>query len=229
MRRRLLGLTCVAVAVISTIVVLKVRASAADNASSYTTPWGDPDLQGIWTDLWQAPLERPAIYRDKAQFTEEERAELDRKRAAIPRMGDRNVQRGTENAVSGAYSGVFLPLRPTGPRTSLIVDPVDGKMPPPTPEARKRREEMRAFQLALMQATETCKAKDRRRRRGGSARRASILREATCVDNGGNRGTGSHRVTEVVRVCSVSLRPCVKPLPPSPPFPELQCANEART
>jgi hypothetical protein len=159
MRRRFLALTGVAVAIIVMIVVLKLSAAATD-APSFRTPWGDPDLQGIWTDLWQAPLERPAVYRDKTHFTEEERAELDRKRANIPRMGDRKVQRGTETSVSGAYNGVFLPLRPTGPRTSLIVDPQDGKVPSLTPEARKRRDEMRAFQLALMRPTETCKSKD---------------------------------------------------------------------
>ena len=46
-----------------------------------------------------------------------------------------------------------------GRRTSLVVDPPDGKIPPFTPEASGRRQEMRAFQLALLQATEVCKNK----------------------------------------------------------------------
>ena len=62
MRRRLAGPTGVAVALLATTVILKL-APAATDASSFKTPWGDPDLQGIWTDLWQAPLERPAVYR----------------------------------------------------------------------------------------------------------------------------------------------------------------------
>ena len=46
-----------------------------------------------------------------------------------------------------------------GRRTSLIVDPPDGRMPPTTPEADKRRQEIREFQLALLQATDVCKNK----------------------------------------------------------------------
>ena len=46
-----------------------------------------------------------------------------------------------------------------GRRTSLIVDPPDGRMPPTTPEATKRRQEIREFQLALLQATDVCKNK----------------------------------------------------------------------
>jgi hypothetical protein len=35
------------------------------------TPWGDPDLQGIWTNTYEVPLQRPARFRDKEFLTEE--------------------------------------------------------------------------------------------------------------------------------------------------------------
>src|SRR5918993_856641 len=47
------------------------------------TPWGAPDLQGIWTNTHEVPLQRPAKYGDKEFFTDEERAELDKQRTAI--------------------------------------------------------------------------------------------------------------------------------------------------
>ena len=52
-----------------------------------------------------------------------------------------------------------LSLNPTGARTSLIVDPPNGRIPPLTPEAQKAAAADREFRLALLQATETCKNK----------------------------------------------------------------------
>jgi hypothetical protein len=54
---------------------------------------------------------------------------------------------------------VGLSLKPAGARTSLIVDPPDGRIPPLTPEARQAAAADREFRLALLQATETCKNK----------------------------------------------------------------------
>lgn len=120
------------------------------------TPWGKPDLDGIWTDPYQTPLERPARFANKESFTDAERAELDERRGAI--LGrDRRGQLGSERDVAGAYNAVFESVRPTGRRTSLVVDPPDGHIPPLTPEAQKRAETYRAFQLALLQASVTCK------------------------------------------------------------------------
>ena len=123
------------------------------------TAWGDPDLQGIWTDPYQTPLQRPTQFANKEFFTDEERTKLDEQRAGIPRR-DQRVERGSERDVAGAYNAVFQSVRPTGKRTSLIVDPPDGRMPPLTPEATKRAEAEREYRLALLQATDTCKNKD---------------------------------------------------------------------
>ena len=160
MRKRLLEVLAVVGMVLAVIVLLKVApARSAGTAQGGKTAWGDPDLQGIWTDDYQTPLQRQAKYANKAEFTDEERAELDRQRASILRRNQR-VEIGTERDVAGAYNAVFQSIKHTGKRTSLIVDPPDGRIPPLTPEAKQRTDMDRQFRLALLQATETCKNGD---------------------------------------------------------------------
>jgi hypothetical protein len=125
----------------------------------FVTPWGDPDLQGIWTDVYETPLQRPARYAGREFLTEEEVAALDQQRSAILRR-DHREPKGSERDVSGAYNAVFETVKPTGRRTSLVVDPPDGRIPPYTPDARRRLDIYRGFQLALMQATETCRKQE---------------------------------------------------------------------
>ena len=67
-------------------VALVVVAGAADAAGQWKqpkTPWGDPDLQGLWplAHLISVPLERPEKYGNRLTFTDEEMAALDRARA----------------------------------------------------------------------------------------------------------------------------------------------------
>ena len=115
-------------------------------------------MQGIWTTDYEIPLQRPARYADQEFFTDEERAELDRERARIIGLDSRRSPRGSEQDVGGAYSAaIFLSHKHMGRRTSLIVDPPDGRIPPLTPEAQKRRDAIRGYQLALLQATDVCK------------------------------------------------------------------------
>jgi len=125
------------------------------------TPWGEPDLQGIWTDEHQTPLQRPTAYAGREFLTEAEIAALDKERATTSQRPRVRPGRGSEADVAGAYSGIFLSVKPTGRRTSLIVDPPDGRIPPLTPGERKRADAIREYQLALLQNTETCKNKDR--------------------------------------------------------------------
>jgi hypothetical protein len=128
-------------------------------AEALKTPWGEPDLQGIWTDETATPLQRPPKYADKESFSEAERTELDRVRTEV--LGrERRAERGTERDVSGSYNNVFVSFKKTGPRTSLIVDPPNGRLPPLAPEAQKIIAADRAFRLALLQSTETCKNKE---------------------------------------------------------------------
>ena len=51
------------------------------SAPSLKTPWGEPDLQGIWTDEFDTPLQRPAKYATQEFFTPAQRAELDKARS----------------------------------------------------------------------------------------------------------------------------------------------------
>ena len=140
------------------IPVVRGQSSAPSAQSAPLTPWGDPDLQGIWTIEADTPLQRPARFAGKEFLTDEERTELDKERAAL--LGrDKRVERGTELDVAGAYNAVFNTVRKTGRRTSLIVDPPNGRIPELAPEAQKRAADDRAFRLALLQSTDTCKKK----------------------------------------------------------------------
>jgi len=145
------------VSVANEVLAASEKASAA--ASVLKTPWGDPDLQGIWTDESDTPLQRSPKFANQEFFTQEQRADLDRQRSAM--IGrDRRSERGTEADVAGAYNAVFTPMKRTGARTSRIVDPPNGRLPSLTPEAQKIAAAEREFRVALLQATETCKNKE---------------------------------------------------------------------
>src|SRR3954468_24059547 len=131
---------------------LPVSPGASVPSSVLKTPWGEPDLQGIWTDEFDTPLQRPAKYANQEFFTEEQRAELDQARSAIL------TRFATEREINGAYNAAtFFSTKRTGARTSKIVDPPNGRFPPLTPEAQKTAAADREFRLALIQSTDTCK------------------------------------------------------------------------
>jgi hypothetical protein len=146
-----LAMTTVVVGVMSV-----TRLSA--QAPVLKTAWGEPDLQGIWTDESDTPLQRSPRFANQEFYTEAQRAELDRDRAALLRR-DRRVERGTELDVAGAYNAVFTSQKRTGARTSLIIDPPNGRIPAMTPEAQQRAAADRDYRLALLQSTDTCKNK----------------------------------------------------------------------
>jgi hypothetical protein len=143
---------------ISAIAVAMALPVASASAQSLKTPWGEPDLQGIWTDESDTPLQRAPKFANQEYFTDAQRAELDRQRSALLRR-DKRVERGTELDVAGAYNALFMSQKRTGTRTSLIVDPPNGRMPPLTPDAAKAAAADREYRLALLQSTGTCKTK----------------------------------------------------------------------
>jgi hypothetical protein len=127
-------------------------ASGTAPAAAAKTPWGEPDLQGIWTDEFDTPLQRLTKYADQEFFTEAQRADLDKVRSAILNRF------ATEREINGAYNAAtFFSTKRTGARTSKIVDPPNGRVPPLTAEAQKAAAADRDFRLALLQATDTCK------------------------------------------------------------------------
>jgi hypothetical protein len=131
----------------------------ATSGAALKTPWGEPDLQGIWTDEFDTPLQRPGKYANQEFLTEAQREELDQQRG-VHFGSDPRQERGSPIDVGGAYNTAFLTVKHVGPRTSLIVDPPDGRLPPQTPEAQKAAAADRAFRLALLQSTDACKNKE---------------------------------------------------------------------
>src|SRR2546425_6119039 len=127
--------------------VLLVTLPAAGQAKKWTpsrTPDGQPDLQGFWTNSTYVPLERPKNVT-KALYTEEEFAAVIKEAAA----------REAEQTEPGTIADVHYDLTQFGLdrsqsafvknlRTSLIVDPLNGRLPPVTPEGQKRAGDLAA-------------------------------------------------------------------------------------
>jgi hypothetical protein len=128
--------------------------AAAGRQTPLRTSWGEPDLQGIWSGQTLTPLERPARFKDKPVLSEKEAAEITAEMLARPGR-DRRAERGTEKDVAGAYNAVWQAQAESlaERRTSLIIDPPDGKVPPMTPDAQKRDQQRRELLAALLQGT----------------------------------------------------------------------------
>ena len=124
-------------------------AASGEGAGTWTPPvtlWGDPNLQGNFTNKDEtAPFERPAELGTREFLTDEEFAERDqraqeqhaRRQAPTPEAGSTGINPG----------GEWLEFRGASRRTSLIVDPPDGRLPPQTEAAKERaaaREEARS-------------------------------------------------------------------------------------
>ena len=107
-------------------------------AKALRTAWGAPDLQGVWHVIAQVPLERAAEYAGKEFLTDAEVAALDAKKAENQGRNTRAAG-GTAQDVGGAYNAVFNSILKTGKRTSMIIDPKDGRIPPLTEEAQSRQ------------------------------------------------------------------------------------------
>src|ERR1700676_3960259 len=123
---------------------------AALKAPSLKTAWGETDLQGIWTDQFDTPLQRSAQYANQEFFTEAQRVELDQARSGI--LNRRATERDANNGYNGA---AFFSMKRTGARTSRIADPPNGRLPPLTPEAQKTAAADREFRLAMVQSNDT--------------------------------------------------------------------------
>ena len=158
----------VSVSVTRTSAQAPAVSGAALKAPSLKTAWGEPDLQGIWTDEFDTPLQRSAKYANQEFFTEAQRAELDQARSAI--LNRRATERDANNGYNGA---AFFSMKRTGARTSLIVDPPNGRLPPQTPEAQKTSAADREFRVALVQSTDTCKKGWRAAQAGNTIRATS--------------------------------------------------------
>src|SRR5690348_8911083 len=80
--------------------------ATSDETAAPKTPWGEPDLQGLWTDETDTPLQRSPRFGNQEFFTEAERADLDQQRSAMKGREER-AERGTIADVAGAYNDAF--------------------------------------------------------------------------------------------------------------------------
>jgi len=142
---------------------VQAQAQEAAPGPAPTTPWGVPDLQGIWTRDSEEPLQRPAKYKDKEFFTDQERAELDKLRADILSR-DASTERRTINGkgsaeqdVGGAYNAeIYTSNLRLGKRTAMVTDPKDGRLPDLAERAKKEMAALIEFSLMLKQSTDVC-------------------------------------------------------------------------
>ena len=130
---------------LSTVIALAWVAPLPAGQGLPQTPWGDPDLQGVWTGSTMTPLERPQDLAGREFLTEEEAAVLEQR-------ADQNrfVERVPKDGDPGTYNQIWLdagtrivPDR----RTALVVDPSDGRIPY-TPEMRERQRRQVVYRVS---------------------------------------------------------------------------------
>jgi hypothetical protein len=100
------------------------------------TPWNHPDLQGIWNNGTTTPLERPKDLAGKEFLTDEEWAA--RAKDAATRAEASRRPEDADGDLALAYNNEWWDRGAPLKRTSLIIDPADGRLPPLTPEGQRR-------------------------------------------------------------------------------------------
>ena len=133
-------------AALLTALTLAPMTAVAQEWSAPRTPWGHPDLEGIWNNATLTPMQRPVELGAKEFYTAEEVATVERERRA-----ETNADRELPPGEVGSYNDVFFERGSEivgTRRTSLVIDPPDGRIPALTPEAQ-RKVEARAAYAAL--------------------------------------------------------------------------------
>ena len=149
MSHRCLGASFTQIAIVALVLVF-AAAQSTNTSTPPRTAWGQPDLQGIWDFRSITPLQRPEELADQEFLTEEEAANLeqetiDRNERLLNRPARRtkvteSVDRG-EDGAPGFYNNLWLDRGTTvvgTKRTSLVIDPPDGRVPALTPAAQER-------------------------------------------------------------------------------------------
>src|SRR5712691_9114925 len=137
------------VAMLTAVALIPVHAAAqtapakkAAKAWTQTkTPWGEPDLQGVYSNRTITPFERPAEFAGKAILSDAEIAQIEGR--VVDRSADNRTAKGTDADVSRAYNEFWWDrgTKVTTNRSSLVIDPPDGKVPPLTAEAQMRAQD----------------------------------------------------------------------------------------
>jgi hypothetical protein len=117
----------------------RARDAAAVGASIPRMPDGRPDMQGYWTNATYTPFERPAELKDREFFTAEEAAAYARRR--LDDLHDQPIDTHYEDAI---WMSERQPRGMTSLRTSIVVEPKDGRVPQMNAEGRRRAAERAA-------------------------------------------------------------------------------------
>ena len=142
--------------------ILAAPAAAQTPDGVPRTAWGAPDLGGVWDYRSVTPLERPEQFADKAVLTEEEAAAVERERAEWVERID-----AAENpSIPGndIHTRVFLDFGTetvADRRSSLIIDPPNGRRPPMTPEGERRPRNAGSFGNHPLESIEDFSLSDR--------------------------------------------------------------------
>ena len=119
------------------------------------TPDGQPDLQGVWANNNATPLERPPEWEGKERLTDEELAALQQAAQLAVDDGDalfgdqlvlaaiKRTQATSYDPATGNYNQFWVADRDFNNRTSLVIDPPDGRIPALTASARDRQQMLR--------------------------------------------------------------------------------------
>jgi hypothetical protein len=136
-------------------IALSVTVFAAQSAKSpwsvLRTPDGRPDFQGVWANNGMTPLERPKQFGMRTTMTDAELADLKKRATALQDGGDAffadelvtaaiegKTKFSSSDTQVGNYDQTWLSDRVWDNRTSLIIDPPDGRIPAPAPGAAER-------------------------------------------------------------------------------------------
>jgi len=123
------------------IALIPARGQSPATWTSPRTPDGQPDLQGTWTNATLTPFQRPKELGTKQFFTAQEAASFEKQRV---QQGNNDLiegERGASDLARRAYNNFWMDRGThvtTTMRTSLVIDPPDGRIPPFTPEAQKK-------------------------------------------------------------------------------------------
>jgi hypothetical protein len=129
----------------SALLLLAIGISLPGQTKSWTppkTPWGDPDLQGMWPGNMGVPLQRPESLGTRATLTDAEFAQKEAQARKQAEADSESTATSDSKATIGPPSYWVERGTPTR-QTSLIIDPPNGRLPPLTPEEQKLRKEAR--------------------------------------------------------------------------------------
>jgi len=124
----------------------KAKTSPAGVVQTSRTPQGQPDLEGVWSIAFLTPLQRDPQLGNKQFFTPEEAAAYLKKRSQELDADRRDLPPDADTAL--AYNQAWYDRGTKlgrNMRTSLVIDPPDGRIPPMTPEAKRRFENTHGY------------------------------------------------------------------------------------